>query len=134
MKWEVGVALKEMTKPPITREQLRDYAEASGDTNPIHLDDAFAQQAGFPSVIVHGMITMAYLADIIGLNFPEEHFTLHRFKIRFKKVTFPGDVLRCGGEVKALDEKGNLTVSLYAENQAGEITSEGEAEVGGKSH
>lgn len=128
MNWEAGQPLHVLTKPPITRQQLRDYAAASGDNNPIHLDEAFAQEAGFPSVIVHGMISMAYLGDHLQFNFPPSQYHVHKFKARFRKVTFPGDVLSCEGKIKRV-EGGRYWVSLHTRNQRGEITTEGEAEV-----
>ena len=52
----------------INRELLVAYANASGDQNPIHQDEAFAKSVGLPDVIAHGMLTMAlagkYLSDI----------------------------------------------------------------------
>jgi acyl dehydratase len=54
----------------INRELLVAYANASGDQNPIHQDEAFAKSVGLPDVIAHGMLTMAlagkYLSDISG--------------------------------------------------------------------
>ncbi len=129
MSWISGQPLRILTKPPITREQLRDYAAASGDNNPIHLDETFAQEAGFPSVIVHGMLSMAFLGDHLRFNFPPETFQVKRLRTRFKKVTFPGDVLSCEGRIRRVEPDGTLLVSLHTRNQRGEITTEGEAEV-----
>jgi len=54
----------------IDRELLKGYADASGDQNPIHQDEAFAKSVGLPDVIAHGMLTMAlagkYLSAIAG--------------------------------------------------------------------
>ena len=54
----------------INRELLKQYADASGDQNPIHQDEAFAKSVGLPDVIAHGMLTMAlvgkYVSDIAG--------------------------------------------------------------------
>ena len=47
-----------------TREQIADYAEASGDQNPIHLDDDFARSVGLPGVIAHGMLQMGIAATV----------------------------------------------------------------------
>lgn len=126
MKWKPKDRLQPLKQEPISRQQLVKYAHASGDMNPIHLDEGFAKQAGFPSVIVHGMLSMAYLADYLRMNFPEGDFELNRLKSRFRKVTFPGDVLTCEGEIKRIDEN-VLVVSLWACNQAGEVTIDGEA-------
>ena len=43
---------------PVRRETLVAYANASGDQNPIHQDEAFAKKVGLPDVIAHGMWTM----------------------------------------------------------------------------
>jgi acyl dehydratase len=54
----------------INRDLLKQYAEASGDHNPIHQDEAFAKSVGLPDVIAHGMLTMAlvgkYISDWAG--------------------------------------------------------------------
>jgi acyl dehydratase len=54
----------------IDRELLKRYADASGDQNPIHQDEAFAKSVGLPDVIAHGMLTMAlvgkYVSDWAG--------------------------------------------------------------------
>ncbi len=129
MKWTVGQALSPLAKPAITREQLHEYAEASGDKNPIHLDDTFAKEAGFPSVIVHGMLSMAFIADHVAKNFPEAEYDVKRLKTRFRKVTFPGDVLTCEGKVKLVTPEGRVVVSLSLTNQKAELTADGEAEI-----
>ena len=129
MTFETNQPLKSLLNPPVTREQLQDYAKASGDNNPIHLDDSFARLAGFPSVIAHGMLSMAFLGDCIDYNFPPSQFMLKKFTCRFKKVTFPGDVITSKGKVKAIHEDGSLVVVLWAENQVGEHTVEAEAVV-----
>lgn len=129
MKWEAGQPLLALTKPAITREQLRLYAAASGDSNPIHLDETFAKEAGFPSVIVHGMLSMAFLADHLQYNFPPDAYRVVKLRSRFRKVTFPGDVLSCEGRIRRVDAEGPLHVALLTRNQRGEVTTEGEAEV-----
>ena len=47
----------------VTREDVKAYADASGDQNPLHQDDAVARAAGFPRVLAHGMYTMGTLAS-----------------------------------------------------------------------
>ncbi|GAA1685117.1 MaoC family dehydratase [Glycomyces endophyticus] len=50
---------------PVERANLAAYAEASGDRNPIHLDEAAAKAAGLPDVIAHGMYTMGLVSRAI---------------------------------------------------------------------
>lgn len=120
--------LTSLTKPPITRELLREYAEASGDHNAIHLDDNFAKEAGFPSVIVHGMLSMAFLGDFVACHFPQPKYRVRKMHARFRKVTFPGDIITCEGEIKSrLDS--TLNLAIRTRNQKGEVTTEATAEV-----
>ncbi len=49
----------------ITRDTLVRYAGASGDFNPIHYNDVFAQSVGLPGVIAHGMFTMGAAASVV---------------------------------------------------------------------
>lgn len=68
-KLEIGAELAPKTFN-INRKLLIDYANASGDQNPIHQDEAFAKSVGLPDVIAHGMLTMAlagkYLSEVSG--------------------------------------------------------------------
>ncbi len=50
----------------INRDLLKKYADASGDQNPIHQDEAFAKSVGLPDVIAHGMLTMALAGKFIS--------------------------------------------------------------------
>jgi acyl dehydratase len=66
---EVGALLEERTFY-LDRELLKEYADASGDHNPIHQNEEFALSVGLPNVIAHGMLTMAlvgkYVTDWAG--------------------------------------------------------------------
>ncbi len=62
------------------------YAAASGDTNPIHLDESLAKSVGFKGVILHGLCTLALAARAL----PKD---LERLQVRFSKPVYPGDTL-----------------------------------------
>lgn len=92
-----------------TVEQIAAYAEASGDRNPIHLDDEFARSVGLPGVIAHGLLQMGLLARVAG-----EPQRLRRLTCRFAGIVRPGDTI----EYRSEEEGGR--VQLSASNQAGE--------------
>jgi acyl dehydratase len=100
--WRVGNELEERATPPVSRDQLRKYAGASGDPNPIHLSDEAAEAAGLPGVIAHGMLTVA----IMGLLFSPylEHGHVKIFRSRFSGMVFLDDVLRVGGRATGVEE------------------------------
>jgi acyl dehydratase len=89
-----------MREPAVTVAQTIDldqtvrYAEASGDRNPIHLDDAAARLAGLPGVIVHGLCTMAFTSKvIIDQLCCGNPARLSRLAASFSRPVFPGDVI-----------------------------------------
>ena len=61
---EVGQVVAER-EVELTRDSLVRYAGASGDFNPIHYNDAFAESVGLPGVIAHGMLTMGTAASVV---------------------------------------------------------------------
>jgi acyl dehydratase len=80
-----------MTRTVIfTREQIAAYAEASGDHNPIHLDDEFARSAGLPGVIAHGMLQMG-IAATVAAEAAGGADRLRRIVCRFAGMVVPGD-------------------------------------------
>jgi len=110
-----------------THLQVRQYAEASGDFNPIHLDDNYARQAGLGGVIAHGMLTMAQMAamltDWIGME-----GSISKLEVRFEKMVRPGDTIKFSGFVKARMEN-TLVCDLEAINDKMEIVLSGLASV-----
>lgn len=98
----------------ITRADLVRYAEASGDTNPIHLDDDIARAVGLPGVIAHGMFTMALAARAVGDWFPGAEVVSLGCKFT-NPVPVPaegGVQVEVAGEAKDPDEHGLTTVLL----------------------
>lgn len=118
---------RELVKEPITRTQLALFAGASGDHNPIHLDDDAARQGGLPGVIAHGMLNMAFLGQVITEFTPLDR--LRSFEARFVAMSFPGDTITCRGELVESSCAGNeiSTIALVGVNQKGQPVIEGKA-------
>jgi len=68
----------------IDRELLKKYADASGDQNPIHQDEAFAKSVGLPDVIAHGMLTMALAGKFVS-DWAGGSSSVKEFSTRFVK-------------------------------------------------
>jgi acyl dehydratase len=97
----------------ITRADLVHYAEASGDHNPIHQDEAVARSVGLPGVIAHGMYTMALAARAVSEWFPGAEVVSLGCKFT-NPVVVPEDggvELEVAGEAKEPDG-GLTTVAL----------------------
>ncbi len=97
-----------------TKQQIAAYAEASGDSNPIHLDDEFARSVGLPGLIAHGMLQMGLMATVAAdaAGGPEK---LRRLYCRFAAMVVPGDTVTF-----TADPDGAGGLALRAVNQRGE--------------
>lgn len=97
-----------------TREQIAAYAEASGDHNPIHLDDEFARSVGLPGLIAHGLLQMGLLAVVAGeaAGGPSR---LKSLGCRFAGMVEPGDTVTFTAK-----PAGEGRLELSATNQRGE--------------
>jgi acyl dehydratase len=118
----VGTELPTLTKPAITRETLKAYGPAAGDPNPMHVDDEFAKNAGYPGVFAHGMLSMGYLGEFLH-RAAGGVANVRKFRARFAKLTWPGDVVSCKGVVTGVrDEDGRRVVDcdIWTETQSGE--------------
>ena len=121
--WSVGAALAPHSFT-VTRADLRRYAAASGDPNPVHLEDSAAQAAGFDGVIAHGMLTLA----LAGRALEEWAGGPGRVRDLRAKFTRPvlvpdderGAVVQVGGVVRSVDERDDgLEVAIALEVTCG---------------
>ncbi|HEY8797147.1 MAG TPA: MaoC/PaaZ C-terminal domain-containing protein [Candidatus Dormibacteraeota bacterium] len=101
-----------------TKEQIAAYAEASGDHNPIHLDDGFARSVGLPGVIAHGMLQMG-IAGTIAAEAAGGGEHLRRLVCRFAGMVVPGDIVTFSAEpagpgkleVRAINQRGEAVLT-----------------------
>jgi acyl dehydratase len=98
-----------------SREQFKAYADASGDQNPIHLDEEFARKVGLPGVIAHGMLQMGLMATFAVQSAGGDPRRVKRLGCRFAAMVLPGDEVTFSGEPDA-----NGRLDITATNQKGE--------------
>jgi acyl dehydratase len=111
-------------------DQTYRYAEASGDHNPLHVDEEMAKAMGFPNVIVHGLCVMALAQKgIIDGGLDGEPAGLRRLSVQFSKPVFPGDDLTCIAWETG-SENGRRLLGFVVKSQRGEeVIREGIAEL-----
>ncbi len=124
----IGDELPAMTKPPIERVQLARYAGATGDFNPMWVDEVFAKAAGMPTVMAPPGLAMGFLGQLV--TDWGKGGQLKKFSARFSRMLWPSDTLVCKGRI--FDRHGHnghyyLELELWAENQRGELAAKGHA-------
>jgi acyl dehydratase len=93
----------------VTRDDVKRYADASGDQNPLHQDEDFARAVGFPGIIAHGMFTMGHLARALT-DWVGDPSRLKRLAVQFRAPVFMGETIVAEGRVKALDPETQTAV------------------------
>lgn len=124
----VGDSLRPLAKGPLEKSQFVDYGKAALDGNPIHTDDEFAQQSGYKSVFAQGMLSMGFLGQMLVANAGDGN--VRRIKVRFAKITWPGETITCKGVItRKYEEDGRKLVDcdIRTENQDGEVRIDGSA-------
>lgn len=118
------------TSREVTDELIRDFADLSGDFNPIHLDEEFAKNTRFGRRIAHGMLSGAFISAVLGKEFRERKIVYLSQTMRFTAPTFIGDVITTTATVKGIrKEKGIVTLETVCSKEGGEVTLTGESVV-----
>jgi acyl dehydratase len=123
---QVGAQIPELRVTPDKYLTAR-YAGASGDFNPIHIDEEFARAVGLPGRILHGLWTMAQVAraQTEAAGGPEH---LKRLAVQFRGMGLPEQEVVVSGTVREADD-GTVVIETVAEQAGNQIIRNAEAEV-----
>lgn len=83
----------------ITAANVDAFAELSGDNNPLHVDEAYAQKTVFGKRVVHGMLLGGLVSQLVGMQLPGRRALLLKESLEFKKPVFIGDTVVVKGKV-----------------------------------
>ncbi|MEE8363424.1 MAG: MaoC/PaaZ C-terminal domain-containing protein [Dehalococcoidia bacterium] len=126
----VGDTVPALVKKPST-QQLVKYAGASGDYYQIHYDTAFAARAGHKSVIIHGALKSAWLAQLMT-DWMGDEGRLVELAVSYRAIDYPDDTITCRGTVKETrieNGVGLVDCEIGLENGEGQVTTPGRATV-----
>jgi acyl dehydratase len=114
----------------ITDEMIQSFAVLTADTNPVHLDDAYAATTRFGRRIAHGMIAAGLISAALANDLPGPGTVYLSQTLQFKAPVFPGDTITTTVEVKTVrPDKPIVTLGTVCKNQNGVVVLEGEAVV-----
>jgi 3-hydroxybutyryl-CoA dehydratase len=114
----------------ITDEMIRAFADLTGDTNPVHLDDAYAAGTRFGRRIAHGMIAAGLISATLANDLPGPGTVYLSQTLQFKAPVHPGDTITTTVEVKSVrPDKPIVTLGTICKNQNDVMVLEGEAVV-----
>lgn len=104
---EIKIGDKAYFEKVLTDEDIRKFAEVSGDANPVHLDDKAAEKSVFKTRIAHGMLAASLISAVIGNQLPGEGTIYLNQNIKFLKPVKINDQISAQVIVLEKDEKKN---------------------------
>lgn len=114
----------------ITKADIEAFAALTGDTNPMHLDEAFAAATRFGGLIAHGMLSAGLISTVLGTRLPGTGAIYLGQSLRFTAPVRPGDTVTARAEVVELvPAKRRVRIRTTGTNQRGEVVIDGEAEM-----
>jgi 3-hydroxybutyryl-CoA dehydratase len=123
---KVGDSIKETRT--ITDQDVREYARLSGDSNPIHIDDAYAEKTRFKRRIAHGMLVASMLTKLAGMKLPGPGSIYVSQTFKFKGPCYVGDTVTAELAVTNVrSDKPIVTLSTIVRNDKNEVLIDGEA-------
>jgi 3-hydroxybutyryl-CoA dehydratase len=128
MTFKVGDAA-EISKT-ITDEDVRAFAELTGDRNPVHLDEEYAATTRFGRRIAHGMLGASLISTVLASELPGPGSVYLSQTLRFTAPVYLEDTVTARVTVKHVrEDKPVVTLETVCTNQRGERVVEGEAVV-----
>ena len=131
-RWQdLKIGLKHELLAKITEEMMERFLRDTGDCNPLHVDDAYAQSVGFRSRVVYGLLTSSLYSNLIGVQLPGKFCLLHGIDISFVRPVFVGDTLKISGEITYLnDAYKRAQIKAQITNGVAQVVSRAKIKVG----
>ena len=109
-------------------EDVRSFAEISGDKNPVHLDDEYAAGTQFKGRLVHGILTAGLISAVLGMELPGPGSIYLSQSLNFRAPVYIGDTITATVTVVKIREgKPIVTLETVCRNQDDVVVLEGEA-------
>lgn len=111
----------------VSEEAVGSFAAISGDTNPLHLDQAFAETTPFKTRVAHGMLSGAYISAVLGAHLPGPGGVYVSQTLAFKRPVYIGDEVTARVTITDIDERrGHVTLKTVCLVK-GKVVVQGEA-------
>jgi len=110
----------------ITEDVINDFAKATGDYNPIHLDQAYAEKTRFKGRIAHGALSIGYISSVLANLLPGSGSIYLSQEAKFLAPVRIGDIITAKVEVlELIPEKNRVKFKTTCTNQKGEVVVDG---------
>lgn len=129
MKKELHVGMSSTLITIVTDESIRKFSEISGDINPVHLDDAYAEKTIFKKRIAPGLQVASYISAVLANQLPGYGTIYLEQNIRFLKPVYIGDKIETKITIIEVLKSDKFRLKTEQFNDLGEKVIDGEAVV-----
>ncbi len=102
---QLSIGMSESYERTVTDADIQQFAQVSGDHNPVHLDEAFAANTRFKTRIAHGMLSAAFISTVVGTKLPGPGSIYVSQTLKFRAPVFIGDTIVTTATVTDINEK-----------------------------
>ena len=127
---DISIGQKMSFTKKIDESLVNDFAEISGDFNPLHMDEKYAKTTSFKKRVCHGMLLASFFSKLIGMHIPGKNALYFSQSLNFKNPCFINDEVTIEGEV--IDRRSAtrlITLKITIYNQTGKCLIDGVAKV-----
>lgn len=111
----------------VTEHDVFAFADASGDFNPLHIDEEYARRSLFGQRIAHGILTAGIISTVLGGEIPGLGTIFVELHIRFLKPVYLGDLVTATATVMEIINPKRVRLMVACSNQRGEDVALGNA-------
>jgi len=127
---DIQVGDMEFVTKTITDSDIVQFANLTGDFNPIHIDEEFAKKTPFKETIAHGLLTGSFISTVIGMKLPGVNSIYLSQNFKFTAPVKIGDTIKATVEVvEKRDDKKIIKLKTQVFNQHQKMVVDGEAVV-----
>ncbi|MFV4851510.1 MaoC family dehydratase [Citrobacter freundii] len=125
---DISIGMSASYSQTITDADIKAFAGISGDRNPVHLDEKYAESSRFKKRIAHGMISAGFFSALFGTKIPGEGCVYVSQNLKFRKPVYIGDTVVATIEVKSIDISKRRVFFAYCKVGKSKVIT-GEAEI-----
>ncbi|QKF58952.1 MaoC family dehydratase [Aliarcobacter lanthieri] len=125
----IKIGMKASYSQTITDADIKSFAGVSGDRNPVHLDEEYAENSRYKKRIAHGMMTASFFSALFGTKIPGVGCVYVSQSLNFKRPVYVGDTVTAVVEVTQVDLYKNRVFFKTTCKVKNKIVTDGEAEI-----
>jgi 3-hydroxybutyryl-CoA dehydratase len=116
---DISIGQRESFMIIITASMVEKFSNLSGDLNPLHMDNEFAESSSFKKRIVHGMLLASFFSQLIGMKLPGKNALYFSQTLNFRSPCYIDDKIEIIGEViEKSDSTKIITISTSIFNKS----------------